>query len=101
MILGAAGTLIDTLNISATEPLPCNAQGSGGTAIGEGYLVVPGLGIDHADPGPYLNGSVTIFNRSNDAVSTIEIARWLGIGASCTWFPSDLDRLALCKYRVL
>lgn len=50
------GSLIQTLNLTSTIPLPCNAQTSSGTSLGGDYLIVPGLGLDHADPGPWLNG---------------------------------------------
>ena len=69
------GTLIKTLDVTSSEPLPCNAQTSSNTSLGGDFLVVPGLGVDHADPGPYLNGSVTVFDKSNALLSSIEVAR--------------------------
>ena len=36
------GSLLRTLDVTATEPLPCNAQTSTGTALGDSYLVTPG-----------------------------------------------------------
>ena len=86
------GTLIETLNVSASEPLPCNAQTSTGTALdslGQAFLVVPGLGLDYADPGPYLNGSVSIRDANNTLLSTIEVARYLGIGMLGHTHPHD------------
>jgi hypothetical protein len=38
------GTLIKTLNVTTSEPLPCNAQTSSGTSLGGDFLIVPGLG---------------------------------------------------------
>lgn len=83
------GTLIKTLNVIADEPLPCNAQTSAGTVLGDDYLVVPGLGLDKVDPGPWLNGSVSIYDRGNQLVSTIEVARHLGVGVLGHTHPHD------------
>jgi hypothetical protein len=83
------GTLIKTLNLTTSEPLPCNAQTSAGTALGGEYLVVPGLGLDYVDPGPWLNGSVSIYDANNSLVSNIEVARYLGIGVLGHTHPHD------------
>ena len=87
------GTLIKTLDVASSEPLPCNAQTSSATSLGPGYLVVPGLGVDHADPGPYLNGSVTIFDRNNTLLSNIEVSACPGTTVR-TWRP--LLRMRKC-----
>lgn len=83
------GTVIKTLNVTTEEPLPCNAQTSSGTALGGDFLVVPGLGVDHADPGPYLNGSVSIYDRDNKLLSNIEVAKYLGVGVLGHTHPHD------------
>ena len=87
--IGGGGTLLATLNVSATVPLPCNAQTSAGTSLGGEYLVVPGLGVDYVDPGPWLNGSVSIYNGNNVLVSNIEVARHLGVGVLGHTHPHD------------
>eukprot|EP00051_Salpingoeca_urceolata_P028490 m.487151 g.487151 ORF g.487151 m.487151 type:complete len:364 (+) comp24823_c0_seq1:118-1209(+) len=83
------GTLIKTLNLTDEVPLPCNAQTSSGTSLGGDYLIVPGLGLDKADPGPWLNGSVGIYDVDNKMVSNIEVARFLGIGVLGHTHPHD------------
>jgi hypothetical protein len=88
------GTVVKTLNLTASIPLPCNAQTSTGTKLGGGFLIVPGLGIDHADPGPWLNGSVGILDESNTLVSNIEVAKLLGLGALGHTHPHDAIFLA-------
>ena len=83
------GSLISDLNVSEFAPLPCNAQTSSGTALGGGYLVVPGLGVDKVDPGPWLNGSVGILDEHNHLLSNLEVARWLGVGVLGHTHPHD------------
>lgn len=41
------------------------------------------------DPGPWLNGSVSIYDDRNQLVSTIEVARWLGVGVLGHTHPHD------------
>ena len=57
-------------------------------------MIVPGLGLDYADPGPYLNGSVGIYDKNNELVSNIEVARWLGVGVLGHTHPHDAIFLA-------
>eukprot|EP00937_MAST-01D_sp_MAST-1D-sp2_P001365 g1365.t1 len=83
------GTLLRTQNVAASAPLPCNAQTSNGTALGAEYLLVPGLGLDYVDPGPWRNGSVAIFNGANKLVSNIEVAALLGVGVLGHTHPHD------------
>ena len=78
------GMIIKVQNVVTSEPLPCNAQTGKGSTLGDDLLVVAGLGVDHADPGPYLNGSVSIFHSNHQVhvaeqtlVSTIEVAQYL------------------------
>jgi len=73
------GTFVKTLNLTSNTPLPCNAQTSAGTVFGNEYLVVPGLGLDKVDPGPWLAGNVAIFDGNNTLVSNIEVAKLLGV----------------------
>jgi len=88
------GTLIETLNVSSSAPLPCNAQTSSGTSLGGEFLLVPGLGLDYVDPGPWLNGSVAIFDGNNSLVSNVEVARFLGVGVLGHTHPHDAIFLA-------
>lgn len=41
------------------------------------------------DPGPYLNGSVSIYDAKNDLVSSIEVAKYLGVGVLGHTHPHD------------
>tara|TARA_B110000208_G_scaffold171564_1_gene213934 strand:+ start:112 stop:1515 length:1404 start_codon:yes stop_codon:yes gene_type:complete len=83
------GMIIKVQNVVTSEPLPCNAQTSKGSTLGDDLLVVAGLGVDHADPGPYLNGSVSIFHSNQTLVSTIEVAQYLGVGVLGHTHPHD------------
>ena len=83
------GTLLRELNVTSAAPLPCNAQTSNGTVLGADYLLVPGLGLDYVDPGPWRNGSVAIFDGQNALLSIIEVAKLLGVGKLGHTHPHD------------
>ena len=83
------GTLVRDLNLTSSLPLPCNAQTSTGTKLAQqGLLLVPALGLDFVDPGPWLNGSVGILDKSNNLISNLEVARLLGTKLGAT-HPHD------------
>lgn len=57
------------------SPLPCNAQTSHKTSLGEDYLIVPDLGES-------VSGIVSIMDINNTIISILDIAKYLGDSGS-------------------